>query len=157
MCKGVLNQQCVFHTETWRGHLCLFSRLAIMQVDVWSLWHPASACTKPAAIHNVQPGQACCTAARLEPPHHACSTSASESPITPTPLYPPFQSLEGSLSGLELSQSEGMRRLSMGLNSALADAEASLQVGRVSLTSLCGLCKSCSRTCPVLTCRCFTL
>ncbi|KAG2443420.1 hypothetical protein HXX76_001778 [Chlamydomonas incerta] len=35
--------------------------------------------------------------------------------------------VEGSLSGLEVAQSEGMRRLGMSLNSALADAEASLQ------------------------------
>ncbi|GFR52203.1 hypothetical protein Agub_g14743, partial [Astrephomene gubernaculifera] len=37
--------------------------------------------------------------------------------------------VEGSLSGLEVSQSEGLRRLSMSLNSALADAEATLQSG----------------------------
>ncbi|GLC43027.1 hypothetical protein PLESTM_001414800 [Pleodorina starrii] len=35
--------------------------------------------------------------------------------------------VEGSLSGLEVAQSEGLRRLSMSLNSALADAEATLQ------------------------------
>eukprot|EP00198_Chlamydomonas_reinhardtii_P004308 XP_001693644.1 predicted protein [Chlamydomonas reinhardtii] len=35
--------------------------------------------------------------------------------------------VEGSLSGLEVAQSEGMRRLGMSLNSALADAEATLQ------------------------------
>lgn len=36
--------------------------------------------------------------------------------------------VEGSLAGLEVAQSEGLRRLSMSLNSALSDAEASLQV-----------------------------
>ncbi|GLI71314.1 hypothetical protein VaNZ11_016472 [Volvox africanus] len=35
--------------------------------------------------------------------------------------------VEGSLSGLEVAQSEGLRRLSMSLNSAMADAEATLQ------------------------------
>ncbi|GIL62532.1 hypothetical protein Vafri_16747 [Volvox africanus] len=35
--------------------------------------------------------------------------------------------VEGSLSGLEVAQSEGLRRLSMSINSALADAEATLQ------------------------------
>lgn len=37
--------------------------------------------------------------------------------------------MEGSLSGLEVAQSEGLRRLSMSISSALADAEASLQAG----------------------------
>ncbi|PNH08208.1 hypothetical protein TSOC_005292 [Tetrabaena socialis] len=37
------------------------------------------------------------------------------------------EAVEGSLSGLEVAQSEGLRRLSMSLNSALADAEATLQ------------------------------
>lgn len=39
------------------------------------------------------------------------------------------QAVEGSLAGLEVAQGENMRRLSMSLNSALVDAEASLQVG----------------------------
>lgn len=42
---------------------------------------------------------------------------------------PPPQAVEGSLSGLEVAQSEGLRRLSMSISSALADAEASLQAG----------------------------
>jgi hypothetical protein len=37
--------------------------------------------------------------------------------------------VEGSISGLEVAQGEGIRRLSMSLNSALVDAEAALQAG----------------------------
>ena len=36
--------------------------------------------------------------------------------------------MEGCLSGLEVAQGENIRRLSLSLNSALADAEATLQV-----------------------------
>ena len=40
----------------------------------------------------------------------------------------PSQAVEGSLAGLEVSQSEGMRRLALHFNNTLTDAESMLQV-----------------------------
>jgi hypothetical protein len=41
-----------------------------------------------------------------------------------------LQVVEGSFSGLEMAQSEGLRRLSGSINSSLMDAESALQVGQ---------------------------
>jgi hypothetical protein len=59
-----------------------------------------------------------------------CCAATHPSPtLTHAPSCPPPQAVEGSLAGLEVSQSDGLMRLGSSISSSLLDAESSLQVG----------------------------
>lgn len=59
----------------------------------------------------------------------AAQTWVSEETAALARLDTRLAAVEGSISGLEVAQSEGLRRLGMSLSSLLVDAEATLQVG----------------------------
>lgn len=99
-------------------------RLAVLHTCVFCFTMPWLYSPKPALPAHMRSHISCPAASLIFQTSAGLLTQAHAPPF----LLGAVQVVEGSVAGLEMAQSEGLRRLSGSINSSLVDAESALQV-----------------------------